>query len=109
MERLKKCLMNNPIRHIAGPYEDGVQQCKRCLKILADNRDKVIIEIYFSVGPESSAKEAADRNVVSYRLSPYGINLPSGLNLSREQVRTVAHALRASIESETTKSTRTAA
>ena len=30
--------MNEPIRHIAGPYEDGVQQCVRCLKILIDNR-----------------------------------------------------------------------
>ena len=30
--------MNNPIRHIAGPYEEGVQQCTRCLGILIDNR-----------------------------------------------------------------------
>lgn len=28
----------NPIRHIAGPYEDGVQQCTRCLKIIIDQR-----------------------------------------------------------------------
>ncbi len=33
--------MNKPIRHIAGPYEDGVQQCTRCLKIIADTREIV--------------------------------------------------------------------
>ena len=36
--------MNNPIRHIAGPYEDGVQQCTRCLKILVDHRNANIPE-----------------------------------------------------------------
>ena len=38
--------MSNPIRHIAGPYEDGVQQCVRCLKILIDSR------MYFYGGTE---------------------------------------------------------
>ena len=32
--------MTNPIRHIAGPHEDGVQQCTRCLKIIHDKRDE---------------------------------------------------------------------
>ena len=34
--------MPNPIRHIAGPYEDGVQQCTRCLKIILDDRKATI-------------------------------------------------------------------
>ncbi|KKN00133.1 hypothetical protein LCGC14_1140920 [marine sediment metagenome] len=36
--------MNNPIRHIAGPYEDGMQQCTRCLKILIDHGNAVVME-----------------------------------------------------------------
>lgn len=34
----------------------------------------------------TEACKAQDRNTISYRISPYGINLPSALNLSREQV-----------------------
>ncbi|KKM79573.1 hypothetical protein LCGC14_1348650 [marine sediment metagenome] len=30
---------DKPIRHIAGPYTDLVQQCTRCLKIITDNRN----------------------------------------------------------------------
>ena len=30
--------MTKRIRHVAGPYTDGVQQCTRCLRILLDNR-----------------------------------------------------------------------
>ena len=42
--------MNEPIRHIAGPYEDGVQQCVRCLRILVDNR------LYLHSGYEDSLR-----------------------------------------------------
>jgi perosamine synthetase len=40
------------------------------------------------------AREARERNPVSYRICPYGLNLPSGLNLTREQVAYVSDALR---------------
>jgi perosamine synthetase len=40
------------------------------------------------------AESARERNRVSYRLSPYGINLPSGLNMTQERVRTVSDALK---------------
>ena len=36
--------MEAPIRHIAGPYIDLVQQCTRCLKILADDRNVLVRE-----------------------------------------------------------------
>lgn len=41
------------------------------------------------------AAVAQRQNCVSYAVSPFGINLPSALNLTREQVRRVATALRA--------------
>lgn len=41
------------------------------------------------------AEAARSRNPVSYALSPYGINLPSALNLTREQVAHVSQQLRA--------------
>ncbi|MDX6574891.1 MAG: perosamine synthetase [Blastocatellia bacterium] len=40
------------------------------------------------------ATQARARNQVSYRICPYGINLPSGLNMTQEQVRFVCDALR---------------
>jgi len=40
------------------------------------------------------AGQARQRNKVSYRISPFGINLPSALNLSQEQVRYVSNALK---------------
>ena len=40
------------------------------------------------------AAVARKRNAVSYRLSPWGINLPSAMNLTREQVQRVAETLR---------------
>ncbi|MGH2367384.1 MAG: DegT/DnrJ/EryC1/StrS family aminotransferase [Chloroflexota bacterium] len=43
-------------------------------------------------GRLSSAREA---NPVAYRLAPFGINLPSPLNLTREQAATVAERVRA--------------
>lgn len=42
----------------------------------------------------ASARGAAERNPVSYRVSPWGINLPSGLNLTQAQVERVCGALR---------------
>jgi perosamine synthetase len=41
-----------------------------------------------------SARGARARNPVSYRLSPWGINLPSGLNLTIDDVRYVCDCLR---------------
>ena len=38
---------------------------------------------------------ARERNVISYRISPFGVNLPSALNLTRVQVRRVCDVLRA--------------
>lgn len=43
----------------------------------------------------AEAQAAFGRNTVSYALSPYGINLPSALNLTRDQVCRVAAAVRA--------------
>jgi perosamine synthetase len=40
------------------------------------------------------ASAARSRNHVSYRLTPYGINLPSGLNMTEELVRRVCDALK---------------
>jgi perosamine synthetase len=44
------------------------------------------------------AARARDRNKVAQRLSPYGINLPSALNLDKASVRTVCSELREIIE-----------
>jgi perosamine synthetase len=41
-----------------------------------------------------SARVARTRNTVSYRISPYGLNLPCGLNLTRELVNYVCDALK---------------
>lgn len=40
------------------------------------------------------AKQAAQRNKVSYDISPYGLNLPSALNMTEEKVRYVCHAFK---------------
>lgn len=45
----------------------------------------------FQALPEADAARA--RNVVSYRLAPYGINLPSALTLERDDVTRVCRAL----------------
>jgi len=44
--------------------------------------------------PLPQAAEARRRNAVSYRLSPYGMNLPSSLSLTAENVHTVCQALK---------------
>lgn len=41
------------------------------------------------------AAKARERNHASYRISPWGINLPSGLNLGRQDVQRVAHSFKA--------------
>jgi perosamine synthetase len=38
------------------------------------------------------ARKARERNVVSYRVAPYGVNLPSSAALTRGQVSRVADA-----------------
>jgi perosamine synthetase len=49
----------------------------------------------------SQVEKAKHRNTISYRLSPYGINLPSGLNLTRENVSYVTMALQDAIRTRT--------
>jgi perosamine synthetase len=41
------------------------------------------------------AREARSRNEISYRIAPYGINLPSGLNMTEAKVAYVCDALKA--------------
>ena len=45
------------------------------------------------------AKVAMKRNEISYRLSPYGINLPSALNMTEDKVRYVCTILKESLRS----------
>ncbi|HXJ38536.1 MAG TPA: hypothetical protein VNH18_04610, partial [Bryobacteraceae bacterium] len=40
-----------------------------------------------------AAMDAALQNVNAYRISPWGLNLPSGFNMDREQVRYVCDCL----------------
>ena len=40
------------------------------------------------------AQQAQERNSVSYRLSPYGINLPCGMNMTEEKVGYVCAVLK---------------
>lgn len=42
---------------------------------------------------------ARERNKISYQISPYGINLPSGMNMTVEKVQYVCSALRAILSS----------
>ncbi|MBY0550362.1 MAG: DegT/DnrJ/EryC1/StrS family aminotransferase [Candidatus Obscuribacterales bacterium] len=46
-----------------------------------------------------SAKGAEQRNPVAYELSPYGINLPSALSLTRDQVQFVCETVRSIVQS----------
>ena len=41
-----------------------------------------------------TAQAARDRNRVSYRICPYGLNLPSGLNMDEEKIRFVCDVFR---------------
>jgi len=40
------------------------------------------------------AHQARQRNHISYQISPYGINLPSGMNMTEEKVAYVCEALK---------------
>ncbi len=40
------------------------------------------------------AQKARDRNVVSYRISPYGLNLPCGMNMDEDKVKYVCKVFR---------------
>jgi len=40
------------------------------------------------------AQQARQRNTISYQLSPYGINLPCGMNMTEEKVGYVCAALK---------------
>ncbi len=44
------------------------------------------------------AKQAQQRNKNAYKISPYGLNLPSGMNLTKEKVRYVCDALKSILE-----------
>lgn len=46
------------------------------------------------------AQRARERNHVSYQLSPYGLNLPSGLQMTEEKVSRVCNALKAVLKYE---------
>jgi perosamine synthetase len=39
------------------------------------------------------AREAPQRNITSYRISPYGVNLPCGLNMTEKLVWSVCNKL----------------
>ncbi len=43
----------------------------------------------------SDVAEARARNTVSYEISPYGVNLPSALNLPEAQIRCVCESITA--------------
>ena len=43
---------------------------------------------------QPEAEKSRKRNKVSYGVSPYGVNLPSALNLTREQVKRVSNVYR---------------
>ena len=51
------------------------------------------------------ARRARARNLIAYRVTPYGINLPSGLNLTEEKVAFVCEVLKAALEKRTKRST----
>jgi perosamine synthetase len=42
----------------------------------------------------ASSLEASGRNIISYRISPYGVNLPCGMNITRESVNYICDAVR---------------
>jgi perosamine synthetase len=45
-----------------------------------------------------SAAGARDRNQIAYRIAPHGVNLPSGLNLTRDDVARVSEMLIAAVD-----------
>ena len=51
----------------------------------------------------SQAHQARERNLVSYRICPYGMNLPSALNLDNERVKYVCEVLKEIISNQISK------
>jgi perosamine synthetase len=49
-------------------------------------------------GNIQQARRAQEHNHVSYRLSPYGVNLPSGLQMTAERVARVCGTLKSAIQ-----------
>jgi perosamine synthetase len=49
-------------------------------------------------GNLEQARQARQRNCVSYEISPYGINLPSGLNMTEEKVKYVCKVLKSILQ-----------
>ena len=69
---------------------------------LAAHFDQLEIDVRPFFHPLSSLPAYQDdtarkRNTISYDISPRGINLPSAMNLTREQVRQVCHAFKQSL------------
>jgi len=54
------------------------------------------------------AKRAQQRNVTSYKISPYGLNLPCGLNMTRDRVSYVCNNLKSALGLSNQKTTPTA-
>ncbi|MGH9890752.1 MAG: DegT/DnrJ/EryC1/StrS family aminotransferase [bacterium] len=76
----------------------GIQK-DRLIRLMADHKIDVRPVFHplsslpaYEGWPEAAA--ARHRNTVSYRLSPYGVNLPSGMSMTEEKVRFVCRALR---------------
>jgi len=44
------------------------------------------------------AKRARQRNKNAYKISPYGINLPCGMNMTKEKVSYMCEALKSILE-----------
>lgn len=40
------------------------------------------------------AKKSQEKNPITYRISPYGVNLPCGMNIDEEKVRYVCESLK---------------
>ncbi len=44
--------------------------------------------------PSEQASQARERNHISYDISPYGINLPSGMDMSEEKISYICESLK---------------
>lgn len=53
------------------------------------------------------AERARERNRVSYAISPYGVNLPSGMDMTEDKVRYVCTALREILDAHTARAAST--
>jgi perosamine synthetase len=48
----------------------------------------------------NAARMAKSRNITSYAISPYGINLPSGMNMTKAKTKYVCDVLKSVLKSE---------